>query len=67
MTVELKSWQQQESTYQKLIHEHTDMSKKASESIPEAKDKIKRLQTKIEDITKSVNEVRIIRSDSRCS
>ena len=62
MTVELKSWQQQESTYQRLIHEHTDMSKKASESIPEAKDKIKRLQIKIEDITKNINEVNQIPS-----
>lgn len=58
MTVELKSWQQQESTYQKLIHEHAEMSKKASESIPETKEKIKRLQGKIETANKDINEVR---------
>jgi peptidoglycan hydrolase CwlO-like protein len=58
MTVELKSWQQQESTYQKLIHEFAESSKKAGESIPETKEKIKRLQGKIETANKDINEVR---------
>jgi hypothetical protein len=57
MTSELETWRQQEARYLKLLDSHAETSKKVSEFIPEAKNKAKMIQTKIDTAAKDINEV----------
>jgi predicted nucleic acid-binding Zn-ribbon protein len=57
MQEELQIWHERAKVLQRLLHAHAETSKKANEAIPEAKANCKRLENKVEALTKSVLEV----------
>jgi predicted nucleic acid-binding Zn-ribbon protein len=57
MTSELETWRQQEAKYIKLLSDHAESTKKAGEDIPEAKNRLEKVQSKIDTAAKDINEV----------
>lgn len=56
-TSELETWRQQEANYIKLQHDHAESTRKAAEDIPEAKNRLGKVQLKIDTAAKDINDV----------